>query len=315
MVAIGTATAVIASRYQIGTLTKMGPGFVPLALGVMLALLGVAIAAANFYAQVEGEEFSGPHGHGIAASSDRPEWRGWICIIGGVLAFIFSAEYVGLIAATFLSVFVASWGDRTATLKGGLTLALGITVFGILLFSDLLRVQLADYQTHLTAMIVSALLALLFVYHLVQLKWDWVDVVSAVCLLIASGFVAWCGLFIYYFIKQVPLATIPASIPFRGLLLLSGLLTMGHPLYREGFLKLPIIFWSFMKFIGAAVSAVFMFPYGTVSGLAEKILGQPAGKISTFNDLRYAVSVSVFGLIFFGWVLLLQLAARLGGLQ
>ena len=160
LVLIGAGAAIMGSRYQLGTLTKMGPGFVPTALGVMMVILGIAIAVANFYAQVEGEEFSGPHGHGIAGAMDKPDWWGWGFIIGGVLAFIFCAEYIGLIAATFLRVFVSSWGDRTATLKGGIALSLGLTVFGFLLFVDVLRVQLAPFQVNIVSIAATAAIAL-----------------------------------------------------------------------------------------------------------------------------------------------------------
>ena len=53
-----------------------------------------------------------------------------------------SAENVGLLVATLATVFVASFGDRTAKVKSSLLLASGITAFGIFLFWYILRVQL-----------------------------------------------------------------------------------------------------------------------------------------------------------------------------
>ncbi|HUY03715.1 MAG TPA: tripartite tricarboxylate transporter TctB family protein, partial [Rhodocyclaceae bacterium] len=43
MLVIGVAAAVQGMRYQVGTLSRMGPGFFPMALGVILALIGVTI--------------------------------------------------------------------------------------------------------------------------------------------------------------------------------------------------------------------------------------------------------------------------------
>jgi hypothetical protein len=142
MVLVGVGAAVIGSRYQLGTLTKMGPGFVPTALGVLLAIMGLAIAYVNWLAQRSGEEIVGISGHGIAGASDKPDWWGWGCIIGGVLAFLLCAEYAGLLPATFFCVFIAARGDRTATWASSFLLASGITVFGIFLFSWVLHVQI-----------------------------------------------------------------------------------------------------------------------------------------------------------------------------
>jgi hypothetical protein len=43
LVAFGLGVGFYAQRYNIGTLTRMGPGFFPAALGFLLALLGLAI--------------------------------------------------------------------------------------------------------------------------------------------------------------------------------------------------------------------------------------------------------------------------------
>ena len=142
MVLIGIGAAVVGTRYQLGTLTKMGPGFVPTALGVLLAIIGFAIAFVNWRAQQSGEVAEGVSGHGIAGSSDKPDWWGWGCIIGGVLLFILNAEYTGLLPATFLCVLVSARGDRTASWKSSFLLATGITLFGIFLFSWVLHVQI-----------------------------------------------------------------------------------------------------------------------------------------------------------------------------
>jgi len=141
---LGVGAAVIAFRYNIGSLTRMGPGFFPFYLGIILAILGAIIAATNFFEVAKGPPAPGmipkvdPH----SAMQTKPDWRGWGCIVGGVLAFIFLAESAGLIAATFSCVFIACWGDKTAKLRDSALLATGITVFGVLLFSYVLKVQI-----------------------------------------------------------------------------------------------------------------------------------------------------------------------------
>ena len=47
-----------------------------------------------------------------------------------------------LLPATFACVFVSALGDRDTTLKGAAILSASVTVFGILLFSYLLKVSM-----------------------------------------------------------------------------------------------------------------------------------------------------------------------------
>jgi hypothetical protein len=130
MVLLGIGTFLQAQSYKLGTLTHMGPGFFPSILGVVLTGIGVLIAGSAAASHDEDAPVLPPH----------PEWRGWGCIIAGPLLFILFGHYGGLIPATFFCVFVSSLGDRTATLRGSLILATGITVFGALLFSFVLKV-------------------------------------------------------------------------------------------------------------------------------------------------------------------------------
>ena len=109
----------------------MGPGFFPTVLGVILMLLGVLIAGSAVATLDTGPERILP---------EHPEWWGWFCILAGPVLFIILGEYGGMAPATFGCVFVAALGDRTATLKSSFLLALGITIFGCLLFSYVLHV-------------------------------------------------------------------------------------------------------------------------------------------------------------------------------
>lgn len=106
----------------------------PTVLGVILIFLGILIAGTAVAAPpVEGEERILP---------PNPQWWGWFCIIAGPALFILLGTYFGLIPATFACVFVSSLGDRTATWKGSLVLATVVTVFGVALFSYVLKVPM-----------------------------------------------------------------------------------------------------------------------------------------------------------------------------
>jgi putative Ca2+/H+ antiporter (TMEM165/GDT1 family) len=129
LVVVGLAAAIQAQSYQIGTLTRMGPGFFPAALGIILAaagavLLGTAMAR-NARATVIGDQPARRHG---------PEWRGWICICLAVIAFAVLGELTGLVPATFACVFIAALGDRDNSLRDIVLLSIGVTIAGVIVF-------------------------------------------------------------------------------------------------------------------------------------------------------------------------------------
>jgi hypothetical protein len=132
---IGAAAAWQGSQYGIGTLSRMGAGFFPTALGAGMVIMGVLIAAAARKTQSAG--IAPLHG-----TETAPDWRGWVAIIAAVLAFIGLAQYAGLMPATFACVFVAAMGDREASWRHSAALAAGITVFAIVLFNYVLQVPM-----------------------------------------------------------------------------------------------------------------------------------------------------------------------------
>lgn len=131
MILIGAGATLQGLTYKLGTLTHMGSGFFPVSLGILLTFLGIMIAGTAIGSTPSGDQHILP---------ERPEWLGWLCIIGGPICFIVFGELGGMIPGTFMCVFVCALGDRTATLKGSFILAAGITLFGVLLFSYLLQI-------------------------------------------------------------------------------------------------------------------------------------------------------------------------------
>jgi hypothetical protein len=131
MLLLGVGAAVTGTGYKFGTLARMGPGFMPVVLGVVLAFLGLLIAGTALGSSESDEKKFLP---------DNPQWFGWLCIIAGPIAFIVLGQFAGMIPAVFACVFVCALGDKTATYKSSLVLAAGITVFGVVLFHYLLNI-------------------------------------------------------------------------------------------------------------------------------------------------------------------------------
>ena len=124
---IGAGAIAEGRQYGIGGLSNMGSGFFPVVLGAALVLLGGAMAVIRAPA---------PAGHHAAS----PDWRGALAIALGVVLFVLLADNVGLLPAVFCCVFVAALGTGVTTLKEAALLAAGISIFGIGLFSYVLKV-------------------------------------------------------------------------------------------------------------------------------------------------------------------------------
>jgi hypothetical protein len=136
LVLVGCGVVVQSRTYNVGTLMHMGPGFFPLMLGVLMALLGVLILGTAVVAGGERERIL----------PEQPEWRGWFCILAGPVLFIFCGIHGGMAPATFACVFVAALGDRTATIKASFLLASGITITGVVLFAYVLKIPFQVFK-------------------------------------------------------------------------------------------------------------------------------------------------------------------------
>jgi hypothetical protein len=131
MLLLGLGAAVTGTGYKFGTLARMGPGFMPVVLGVVLAFLGILIAGTALASSEPDDSKFLPA---------QPQWFGWLCIIGGPILFIIFGQIGGMIPAVFACVFVCALGDKTATYKSSFILAAGVTVFGVVLFHYLLSI-------------------------------------------------------------------------------------------------------------------------------------------------------------------------------
>jgi hypothetical protein len=136
MILIGLGIAIKGTSYRAGTLMHMGPGFLPTALGVILVLIGIAIAAAGLTPAAPGSE----EDEGILPAN--PQWWAWFCILMSPVVFIILGRYFGMLPGTFGCVFVAALGDKDKTWLGTVILATIVTVFGVALFSYFLQVPM-----------------------------------------------------------------------------------------------------------------------------------------------------------------------------
>jgi hypothetical protein len=128
-VAIGAAFAVFSLSYEIGTTLRMGPGYFPLVLGALLAVLGGVIVGKGV---LEGAE---------EAIGTVP-WRAIVLILGAILFFGLTVRGLGLVPSTFVATLMSTFASRRTTVVGAALVTVGLTVLCVLIFVVALSLRL-----------------------------------------------------------------------------------------------------------------------------------------------------------------------------
>ena len=147
LVILGIGAYLEGRSHSLGTLTQMGSGYFPVALGVVLVLIGLLLFVTS---SPDGQDKPAvppaatdlndpPH---LSLDHCPPtDWRGVSCIIGSVISFIWVGHLFGLIPATWICVFMAAMGDRTSTYREAAILSLLMCALAVGLFHTVLHVQ------------------------------------------------------------------------------------------------------------------------------------------------------------------------------
>lgn len=147
----GAAFAVGAFNYNIGTGARMGPGYFPLMLGVLLAVMGLAVLVNSLaLGDKAGEAGSNPVG-AIA-------WKPLVLIIGANIVFgvllggmpSLDVPALGLVLAIYALVVISSMAGARFTLKGALGLATVLAIGSYLVFILGLSLQFQVWPTFIT---------------------------------------------------------------------------------------------------------------------------------------------------------------------
>lgn len=131
---LGMATVIGSNNYQIGTLARMGPGYYPLALGVILMILGFMIL---FSPNLDG----GPGGDGLDKLSLTSQLVTWLKVILSVIAFVVVGKFGGLVPATFIMTTLAASADKGNSLKTSVIVGVVLTLMTIAVFHFGLQMQ------------------------------------------------------------------------------------------------------------------------------------------------------------------------------
>ena len=90
---LGLAVAFIGRGYEVGSLTAMGPGFMPVALGVLLFVIALALGTAA-----------------LRENNEQPQlpWRPLLCAGGSIVLWALIADMTGFFPAAMAQLLLAN---------------------------------------------------------------------------------------------------------------------------------------------------------------------------------------------------------------
>jgi hypothetical protein len=131
LVGFAGAYALAASGLSMTSSLGIGAGLFPMALAVILALLGLIILVQGALS-----------GDGAGPAAPLP-WRGIALIVAAPILFGFAIEPLGLVPALFASAFIAARANRGTSLLDAAALSAGLVLLSVALFKWGLGLPLA----------------------------------------------------------------------------------------------------------------------------------------------------------------------------
>ncbi len=128
-VAFGLSFALQSLTYEVGTPFRMGPGFFPLLLGGLVAILGVAIVASGFASEQE-------------ESVGGVPWRGLVLITVAFMFFALTVRGLGVVPSLFVTTTLAGLASVRVRPLTAVIIAAGLTATSVIVFIIALQLRL-----------------------------------------------------------------------------------------------------------------------------------------------------------------------------
>jgi hypothetical protein len=127
-IGLGIGALILGSGYTLGTAARMGPGYFPRILGILLLFLGAIVTLRAL------------RGHGERVPSWK--WRPTLVVLGSVVLFGVIVAQLGVAISTVILILAASaasreFRPREALVSGGFLAALSVAVFIVALHLQL----------------------------------------------------------------------------------------------------------------------------------------------------------------------------------
>ena len=145
--AVGIAFAWGASTYNVGSGARMGPGYFPLMLGILMAVIGAGIMFTSLTVETNDGEHIG-----------KWAWKQVVFILGANLAFgvllgglpSVGDPAMGMIIAIYALVLISSLAGNEFDLKKVLILATVLAIGSYIAFIWALKLQIQVWPTFIT---------------------------------------------------------------------------------------------------------------------------------------------------------------------
>lgn len=138
-VAIGAGFSYVATTYNMGTSAKMGPGFFPFWLGVLLSTLGAIITMTAMQKKTSVD------------SLDAWHWPSIIWVLGSVIFFGLVLAHLGLLLSIVALVGISALASHEFHWKGTVVNAIILNVIAYVAFIWGLNLQFQVWPSFLTA--------------------------------------------------------------------------------------------------------------------------------------------------------------------
>ncbi|MGO4810725.1 tripartite tricarboxylate transporter TctB family protein [Cupriavidus sp. 2MCAB6] len=123
---VGLGFSFVARGYSMGSAAKMGPGYFPLLLGLVLAILGAFVLIGSLSSKGEKDQLA------------RWDLKTLLWILGSVVLFGLLLKPLGMVLSVFVLVLVSSMASHEFSWKGAILnaivlvlISMGAFVYGI----------------------------------------------------------------------------------------------------------------------------------------------------------------------------------------
>jgi len=137
--AIGILFAGFAQQYDFGAAARMGPGYFPTMLGILLTLLGLLVSWRSM-AKSQTEHRLAPTG-----------WREILLVLGAVIVFGLTLPWLGMVAAIALLILISAVAAHDYTWKETIISMIVLLAVAYLVFVKGLELQFPVWPKFLTA--------------------------------------------------------------------------------------------------------------------------------------------------------------------
>ena len=121
-IGVGGAFSVIATSYNMGTAARMGPGYFPFWLGVVLAVMGAVVLIGSLSKRATETTVSGF------------DFRILLLVIGSVVLYGFLLRPLGLYLSLFLLVIISSFASHEFNWKVAVANGVFLVLFSYVAF-------------------------------------------------------------------------------------------------------------------------------------------------------------------------------------